>query len=159
MMASTKDFSKELTFRSVVDKDSDFIYLLKKMTLKQYVEQTWGSWDEEFQVARHNQVFSPEKFEIIQYEGKDIGVLKTQENDESVEIDIIEILPKYQNKGIGSYIVQNIIDSTSQKHKSVSLQVLKVNTKAVKLYKHLGFSVNSETTTHFLMSFFIKKKK
>ena len=156
-MPSTKDFSKELTFRPVVEKDSHFIYSLKKLTLKQYVEQTWGSWDEEFQVARHNQVFSPEEFEIIQYKGKDIGVLKTQENDESVEIDIIEILPKYQNNGFGSFLLQNIINSSFQKHKLVSLQVLKVNSKAIQLYKHLGFRIISETQTHLLMNLIFKE--
>ena len=150
-MQSKHNLNEDLNLRPGQEKDSKFIYLIKKTTLKSYIEQTWGSWDEKFQVSRHNKNFISEVYQIIQYKGIDIGVQKIQEDNESVEIDIIEILPEYQNKGIGTQLLNNIISFSRQKNKIVSLQVLKANTRALKLYKHLGFQVINENDTHLRM--------
>ena len=150
-MQSKHNLNEDLNLRPGHEKDSKFIYLVKKTTLKSYIEQTWGSWDEKFQVSRHNKNFMSEVYQIIQYKGIDIGVQKIQEDSTSVEIDIIEILPEYQNKGIGTHLLNNIITYSIQKNKSVSLQVLKVNIRALNLYKHLGFQVINENDTHLIM--------
>ena len=38
--------------RPATHKDSEFLYNLKKITLKEYIEQVWG-WDEKFQRNLH----------------------------------------------------------------------------------------------------------
>jgi ribosomal protein S18 acetylase RimI-like enzyme len=150
-MRPKHNLNDDLTQRPGQKSDNEFIYLVKKATLRGYVEQTWGPWDEKFQVARHNEIVRPEEYQIIEYHGKDIGVQKIQEDSQSVEIDIIEILPEYQNKGIGTHLLKNFISSATRKHKFVSLQVLKVNTRALKLYQLLRFHVIQETDTHLRM--------
>ena len=133
--------------------DGEFYYNVKKITLKTYVEQTWGVWDEEYQRERHKMNFSPEYTKIIQFHGTDIGILAIQEESESMEVHNIEILPEYQNKGIGTHLLVNIIQQAAEKRKSITLQVIKSNLKANKLYQRLGFKVESETETHFRMKF------
>ena len=151
IMQTKHNLNEDLNLRSGQEKDSKFIYLVKKKTLKSYIEQTWGSWDEKFQVSRHNENFISEEYQIIQCKGKDIGVQKIQEEIDSIEIDIIEILPEFQNKGIGTQLLKNIISFSRQNNKIVSLQVLKANTRALKLYKYLGFHVINENDTHLKM--------
>ena len=153
-MGPIHNLNDGLTHRPGQKSDNDFIYFVKKSTLREYVEQTWGPWDEKFQVALHNKNIHPEEYQIIEYHGKDIGVLKIQEDSQSIEIDIIEILPEYQKKGLGTHLLKNIISSATRKNKFVSLQVLKANTKALKLYHRLGFHVIHETDTHLRMKRF-----
>jgi len=150
-MWSKYNLNEDLNLRPGHEKDSKFIYMVKKTTLKHYIEQTWGSWDEKFQFSRHNENFISDGYQIIQFKGIDIGVQKIQEDNESVEIDIIEILPEYQNKGIGTQLLNNIINISTENNKFVSLQVLKANTRALKLYKHLGFHVINKNDTHLRM--------
>ena len=150
-MQSKHNLNEDLNLRPGHERDNKFIYMVKKTTLKCYIEQTWGAWDEKFQVSLHNKNFKSELYQIIEYKGIDIGVQKIQEDSTSVEIDIIEILPEYQNKGIGTHLLNNIITYSIQKNKSVSLQVLKVNIRALNLYKHLGFQVINENDTHLIM--------
>ena len=64
----------------------------------------------------------------------------------------IYILPEYQNHGIGTYLIRQVIDNAHHEKKPVRLHVLKVN-PAVGLYKRLGFRAISETDTHFVMEF------
>ena len=68
--------------------------------------------------------------------------------EEDVFLRAIEIHPDYQGQGIGTAIIQKLIAQAALKMKPVFLQVLKVN-PAKKLYERLGFSVGSETSTHF----------
>lgn len=137
-------------FRPVTQNDSEFLFQLKKQTLKEYITLTWG-WDEEVQRDFHQKNFKPEKYRIIQEDGQDIGCLSVEEHSDKFILNIIEITPKYQNKGIGSLLIRDLINEGIQKKKYVELQVLKVNQKALRLYKSLGFILKGETDTHYQM--------
>ncbi|MHA1112544.1 MAG: GNAT family N-acetyltransferase [Promethearchaeota archaeon] len=139
--------------RQCFPEDSDFYYNVKKITLKEYVEKTWGAWDEDFQRKRHKMNFSPEYTQIIQCDGEDIGILVIQEELEVLKIHNIEILPGFQNKGIGAQLLQSIIHRATEKTKNITLQVFKTNPKAKKFYQRLGFKIETENATHFLMKY------
>ncbi|SHH34139.1 Acetyltransferase (GNAT) family protein [Clostridium collagenovorans DSM 3089] len=51
------------------------------------------------------------------------------------------VRPKYQGKGIGSYLIKNSIDSTSSEYKATRLYVY-YNNSAIKVYEHYGFIKN-----------------
>ena len=114
-----------ITLRPCILEDSLFYYNVKKITLKQYVEQTWGVWDERYQRERHKKNFIPENTQIIQIKGLDIGILVSEENSETMMIHNIEILPEYQNQGIGSHLLNKIIQEAIERDKYISLQVFK----------------------------------
>lgn len=42
-----------VTLRKATADDSEFVFLVKKAALGEYIEQTWG-WDEDFQRRFHN---------------------------------------------------------------------------------------------------------
>lgn len=136
--------------RPATPDDSEFLYQLKKQTLKRYIKETWG-WDEEIQRPFHQKIFISQKYSIIQKSGKDIGCLSVEEQSEKIILNIIEIHPKYQNKGIGSSLIRNLIRKGLYDKKPIELQVLKMNQRALKLYKTLGFTLRGETETHYQM--------
>jgi ribosomal protein S18 acetylase RimI-like enzyme len=141
-----------IKLRKATDDDLDFLYTLHKATLKEHVEQTWG-WDEEWQKSRFEQHFNPEKVQIIMLDNISIGELSVEHTDCSIFLNTIEILPEYQDKGIGTYLIEEILAKAEHENKSVALQVLKVNERARTLYKRLGFSIRRETETHYNMTY------
>ncbi len=145
------DLEVDTTLRQCFSEDSDFYYNVKKTTLKHYVEQIWGKWNEEFQRERHKKNFNPNHTQIIQFCGIDIGILAIEENSEVLMVHNIEILPEYQSGGIGTHLMTKIIQEADEKRKNVHLQVLKSNAKAKKFYQRLGFEVEVEGETHFRM--------
>ena len=140
-----------INFRTATPEDSEYLYNLKKKTLGEYIKETWG-WDEKIQCNYHEDCFEPEKYQIIQEDGKDIGCISIEEHSTRYFLNIIEIEPDYQNKGIGTKLIQDLINKGLQEKKPVELQVLKVNQRAFTLYKSLGFIVKQETQTHFQMT-------
>ena len=147
-----KVFDEELlNLRSCSILDKDFVYQTKKIAMKPYIEKIWGSWDDEFQTERFNKNFNPRFTQIVQYLEKDIGILIVEEELDTFQVDNIQILPEYQNRGIGSFLLIQIIKKARKIGKSVTLQVLKTNPDAKKLYERLGFEEVGGTEFHFQM--------
>ena len=147
-----KVFDEELlNLRSCSILDKDFVYQTKKIAMKPYIEKIWGSWDDEFQTERFNKNFNPQFTQIVQYLEKDIGILIVEEELDTFQVDNIQILPEYQNRGIGSFLLIQIIKKARKIGKSVTLQVLKTNPDAKKLYERLGFEEVGGTEFHFQM--------
>jgi ribosomal protein S18 acetylase RimI-like enzyme len=146
-----------VTLRLCTHNDTDFYYNVKKTTLQAYVEQTYGEWKEDYQRDRHILNFKPENTQIIQYHLTDIGIIAIEEDSDTMMVHNIEILPEYQNRGIGSHLMNKMIQNAKEKGKNITLQVFKTNPKARAFYERLGFKVETETETHFLMKLHLSK--
>lgn len=136
--------------RSVTETDKDFLYNIKKASIKEYVEKIWG-WDEEYQIKDFESDFIPENFKIIMVEGKDIGFIRVNEEPSNINITEIHILPDYQGRGIGRSVIKSIIEDASDKMKTVTIGCFIANQRAKKLYERLGFKVVRTTDTHYEM--------
>ena len=71
------------------------------------------------------------------------------EEDNTFEIGNICIKPEYQNKGIGTAVLKEIM--FENKGKDIKLQAFKINEKAIKLYERIGFKKIEESKTHCIM--------
>ncbi len=141
---------EEVSLRKARASDSEFIFTVKKAAYREYVEQVWG-WDDNYQWERHNKEFASHDFHIIQFNGTDVGILVISHTSDALKINQIYILPEYQGKGIGSACLARIIDDANLEEKSVMLQVLKVNTRGIDLYRRLGFTIVGENSIYFQM--------
>ena len=139
---------KGLKFRKARAIDSDFVFAVKKAAFREYVEQIWG-WDDSYQRDLHNRRFASQDIRIIQFCETDIGFLSTSNTSDTLNVNQIYILPEYQGKGIGAVCMKGIIDDASLEQKPVTLQVLKINTRATAFYQRLGFTIVDENATHF----------
>ena len=142
----------KISLRPGTPEDQDFLFMLKKKTLKEYVTQIWG-WDEKFQLTHHRQHAHPELYRIIQASGEDIGGIEVENRSDTLFLSVIEILPRFQGQGIGSKLIKDLIKQGKRERKNIELQVLKVNQKAFRLYTSLGFVVTAETQTHFVLMY------
>lgn len=134
-----------------VPEDIDFLYGLNRATMREYVVETWGRWDERWQEERYRQHFQPASCKIIVQEGQDVGVLASRKIETELVIVSIQLLPQHQGRGIGTSLIDVLFKEARDEGKRLTLQVLKVNDRARQLYERLGFSTVEETDTHYLM--------
>ncbi|MBP9096107.1 MAG: GNAT family N-acetyltransferase [Ignavibacteria bacterium] len=136
------------TLRKAEEKDFDITHTIKLDAMKDYITQTWG-WDEELQNKFHREEFYRDNIYMVEVEGRPVGTVGINEIDNAIFINRIYLLKEFQSKGIGSLVLKKIFDEN--KEKVIRLAVLKVNTKAKKLYESLGFEVYGEGNEHWKM--------
>lgn len=141
--------NNSLNLRVATPEDYGFLFQLQRSTMKDYVQQTWG-WDETWQQEYFQQHFNPASCQIINSRGEDIGVLSVESGSEEILLHNIQLIPEYQGKGIGTSLINSILEEARQSGRQVALQVLKVN-PARRLYERLGFIEIGQTETHYLM--------
>ena len=117
----------------------EFSYQVKKEAEGEYIVSMFG-WDEDVQRGFHAKAWQEQRPDIITYDGKLIGTIAAIENEDCVEIGQFFILPEYQNKGIGTYLLKGILDKADRSGKNVTLKFLK-NNPVKSLYDRNGFRV------------------
>ena len=126
------------TLRPATEADYDFLYALHCAAIREYVEPIWG-WHEEWQAEYFRRKFNPNGRRVIEVEGHDAGVLVIEERPDELYLALIELLPGYQGRGIGTMIVTSLLDQAQNRGMPVTLDVLETNQPARRLYERLGF--------------------
>ena len=131
--------------------DHDFLYNLGPATMRTYVEQTWGAWDEAAYRERFESSFDPAADQIIVVDGNNAGTARLEHFPDFDYLSRIYILPAYQNRGIGTAILQALIAKSHRQQRPLELRVLKTNPRAQQLYERLGFEVYMSIEFHHMM--------
>lgn len=127
----------------------EFSYQVKKMAEGEYITSMFG-WDEDVQRDFHIKAWQQQRPDIITYDGKLIGTIATIDSEDCVEIGQFFILPEYQNKGIGTYLLQSILGKADQMSKNVTLKFLK-NNPVESLYARNGFRlIDTSEILHYM---------
>lgn len=128
-----------------------FIYDLKKEVYMKYVERNYGEWNEENQKKLFERFMkeNSKNIELIYLKDELVGFYNGKDKDNNTfEIGNICVKTEYQNKGIGTAVLKEIL--FENKDKEISLQCFKDN-PVIKLYKRFGFEKIYETKTHYIM--------
>lgn len=80
-----------------------------------------------------------------------VGRLRVVRLDDYVEIAGLQIHPDWQNKGIGTAVVNEILDQGARAGIPVELDVAKDNPQAERLYARLGFERIREDDKEYRM--------
>ena len=99
--------------------------------IKPYAEQTWGEWNG---LAD----FDPTFDEIIRLGEIEIGMMGVERRVDHWFLDKLYLLPAYQNRGIGTYLLMRLIEEANSAQVPLRLTVLEVN-PARRLYERCGF--------------------
>ena len=138
------------SLRPVTDADCLWLWSLKRATMKAYVEQTWGRWDDAEQADRFRSTFVPGHVQIIVTEDQDAGLLHLERSAEEIYLVNLQISPDFQNRGLGTEVMHGLFTEARTGKVPLQLQVLKVN-PARRFYERIGFAVVGETATHYRM--------
>jgi ribosomal protein S18 acetylase RimI-like enzyme len=132
-------------------KDKKWLFDLHKKTMKEYVEKIYG-WDEHKEQKFFEDLSRISRYHIILENKKRVGAISYNQDDKVIMIFRIEILPEYQNKGIGACILDSFIDLAKRDKKIIELRVFKIN-PAQRLYLRKGFSIYKESDTHYYIRY------
>ncbi|MEO7412390.1 MAG: GNAT family N-acetyltransferase [Opitutaceae bacterium] len=138
----------EFTFRAALESDYAWLWSVKRQTMRTAVENMWGGWDDAAQEDFFRRSFVPANVRVIVVKGRDVGLLHVEQEPETLFLANLQILPEFQNRGLGSAVVRRVIDEAQAAGFDVRLQVLKSNRSARRLYERLGFAVTQEGGMH-----------
>ena len=141
-----------LSKRPATVADYDFLYGLHKAAMKTAVSQTWG-WDEAWQQNYFRGKFDPAKRVILLWDGQEIGTMSLEASAEELYLAYIAIAPRFQGRGWGTAVIQELIQQAQQQNKPLTLHVLQKNPRAKKLYERLGFQVVAVEQVKYKMQF------
>ena len=104
-----------ITRRPATAEDTEFLWQVQRQTLGEYVSTQFGTtesqqrqyFDEHFDVSRHS---------ILLRKEEAIGFLFHENRADHIFLGNIAILPAYQSQGIGTELIQGIIEEAAASH-------------------------------------------
>lgn len=140
----------ELSLRPASEEDRDFLYAFHSRTMREVIEKTWG-WDETWQVRDFDRRFREYVVSVIECDGHAVGGLLLKWKPDSVYIHELQVLPDHQGQGIGTAVVERVIEEAATRGVPVTLSVVPANPRAKLLYERLGFEVTAFEPPFFRM--------
>ncbi len=136
--------------RDASTEDRALVKQINDVCYRTVVVDQFGLWDSSLQNRFFEKKWNPCRYQMVEYAGQAVGVLSVKKGESDWFLSEIQILPDYQNAGIGTSIVKDLLAEADQSSVTVKLQVLKKN-RSVSLYERLGFVHSGESETHRLM--------
>ena len=127
----------DVRLRAFQDRDFEFVRELYFETMRWAIERYFG-WDRAQQEESFSKWFKPAEASIITADWTDAGWIQRREDPGEIFLGSIYITPAMQRKGIGTCVVQELLDLARHQSQAVTLSVMKIN-PAVRLYERLGF--------------------
>jgi ribosomal protein S18 acetylase RimI-like enzyme len=140
----------QTTLRTACPADAEFIYRLVDSTMRSYVEQIWGQFNDEYNRKQVADQIAAGIYSIVLVDGNEIGAVAVEREDSHIQLTQLYIHPAHQNRGIGTSLIRGIIAEAKAANKRVRLRVLAVN-PARRLYERLGFRVTKQTPERYFM--------
>ncbi len=151
----------EITFRPICKGDHPFLKKVYRSTREKELLQTFWTEAEkqkfiEFQFnAQHSHYINAYKgaeFNIIMKKNTDIGRLYIWETEKQIRIMDIALLEEHTGKGIGTYLLKQLIQKSEKRGKKLNIHV-EYNNPALRLYERLGFKKTDNTGVYFFMEY------
>ncbi|NJM07042.1 GNAT family N-acetyltransferase [Candidatus Gracilibacteria bacterium] len=90
---------------------------------------------------------------VIEYDGIPIGRLRVLRDGTSITLAGIQLLPDYQNKGIGTTLVEQLKQEANLQHVPLYLSVEKDNPNALRFYGRLGCIISGEDEKEYNLEY------
>jgi N-acetylglutamate synthase-like GNAT family acetyltransferase len=117
--------------------DTDFVRSLHRTVYNDVIVEQFGEWNKSHS-EYFDKIWIPENFKILTCDGVDFGALSVFDRDDHMYLDEIMIHPEFQNQGIGTSILSDLISKSEAKKIPIKLGTL-VKSPSQDLYKKVGF--------------------
>jgi ribosomal protein S18 acetylase RimI-like enzyme len=142
-----------VALRPAIVADLAFCRRIDHETMRPIVDQLFG-WDEARQDGNFARKWRVDEVRIITVAAgdawRDAGWLQTAPLDDAVFLKEIYLDPPFHRLGIGTRVMQIVIDEAQRQSKAVTLGVVKIN-PARRLYERLGFRITHDDEYKFYM--------
>ena len=133
--------------------DQRWLAELRRSVYRDLFFATWGHWDEARHVRHCAECWERGNIFCVHVDDVRVGMIQLFEKPESVEVGEIQIEPAHQCRGIGSWLLGDVVKKAHARGKKVSLTTGLKNARAFALYRRLGFEHVGQTDTHDLLEF------
>jgi ribosomal protein S18 acetylase RimI-like enzyme len=159
MKPSSIDRPMQLRLEPAAPSDDEFLFKLYSSTRRGEVER-WG-WDArqiegflrmQMIAQRHGYEAAYPQAErlMIKVDGTSAGRFIVDRSASHVTLVDISLLPEFQNRGVGTRLISNLMAECQSTSRSLKLHVARGN-RAIRLYERLGFSLMSEDAMYLQM--------
>lgn len=148
-----------INLRAVTENDADFLYSVYASTrVDEMARVDWTTEQQEvflrMQFNAQTQFYIANypgaEFQVITLNDQPIGRLSIHRRDNEIRIMDIALLPDYRNLGIGSALLQDILEQGKNLNLPVTIHVEQFN-PALRLYKRMGFYPKEDKGVYLLM--------
>jgi ribosomal protein S18 acetylase RimI-like enzyme len=147
----TKGLSSSVTpqiaLRPAQAADLAFCRRVTHETMRWIIEQLFG-WDETQQVEEFARQWNVDEVRIVTVATEDAGWLQTAPVEGAVFLKQIYLDRPFQRQGIGTRVMQIVMEEAQRQSRAVTLEVVKIN-PARRLYERLGFHTTGEDEHKF----------
>jgi len=95
--------------------------------------------------------FPQADYQLILFDGKPAGRLWVARTPEQIRLLDIAVLPEFQNRKIGTYLLRNLIRESEETGTPLRHMIFKLNTGARRFYERLGFRLIEDERMYLLM--------
>ncbi|MBX3616318.1 GNAT family N-acetyltransferase [Nitrosomonas sp.] len=138
--------------RPAQNSDYDWLLRLHHTVYRNLIIKAFGCWDEDEEFELFTEAWQTQKIQILMRNGQRIGMLMIFEETGRLWLDEIQIDPQFQNQGIGTIVIKELIAIARDRQLPVHLRVLRANRGAHRLYCRLGFRRIEEAKHHIVMA-------
>jgi ribosomal protein S18 acetylase RimI-like enzyme len=149
----------DITLRHVLSSDNDFLVEVYASTRAE--EMAMVPWtDEQRQVfvrsqfnaqqTHYREKYPTATHEIILWKDRPVGQLYVARLDKEIRIVDITLMPTERGRGIGSYLINQLLEEAQRKNKITRIYVEEFN-PSLSLFQRLGFNMREQHGFHLLM--------
>jgi ribosomal protein S18 acetylase RimI-like enzyme len=136
----------KISQRAATLEDLEWLEPFYESIMRPYYVEFNYEWDS----TKFREHFDPQITKVIQADGIDIGMIRVEARADCIYLGDIQIKREYRDKGIGTQLIETVIQSGNLANKPIRLRVLKGN-PAKALYLRLGFKeIQSLDNCHLL---------
>ena len=139
-----------VALRAACDDDIAFACNLYFETIREIIERLFG-WDENRETMNFAQFFKLDEVRVITADGQDVGWIQEQVSDGSINLGSFYVAPTMQCRGIGTRVLQMLMERAAKESKVMTLAVVKIN-PARQFYEKRGFRTTHEDEFKFYMT-------
>ncbi|MBX3640271.1 MAG: GNAT family N-acetyltransferase [Nitrosomonas sp.] len=131
--------------------DYDWLLDLHHTVYRELIIEEFGYWDDDEELGLFLEAWETKPIEIIMKQDEAVGMFIVLPQEDYLWLDEIQINPQYQNQGIGSTIIAQLIVRARKLNMPLRLRVLHANSGAHRLYRKLGFRQISRVEHHAVL--------
>ena len=137
--------------RSVSVLDYDWLFELHREAYMDVITRQFGTWDEQEQLKLFHETWRSHNVTVITIHKEPVGMFQYNQRNDHLWLAEIQIATKYQNNGIGTKVILDLILKARKLGLALRLRVLHKNHRAISLYNRMGFRQIGDTEHHHIM--------
>lgn len=137
-----------VSLRPVTDADQEFLIgVYADSRAAELAQVDWDDsqkdafirWQYAMQKQEYETRYPSARYEIILVDGTPAGRLWVGTDEKQIRLLDIAILREFQNRGVGTILLQQLMDEATRANKALRHMVFMLNDNANRLYERLGF--------------------